>query len=132
MITKTDLQQQHPLALAFVGDAVQMLYVRQKLVEANLQKPNSLHTQASKVVSAVAQSKAYDIIAPTLTAEEQAVAMRARNTAYSNKAKNATHQEYHKATMLEAIIGYHYLLGDLPRAHHLCELALLNGDLPRQ
>ena len=131
MNKKSDLQQQHPLALAFVGDAVQMLYVREKLVQTNLQKPNSLHNQASKVVSAVAQSKAFDAIEPTLTADEQAVAMRARNTAYSNKAKNATHEEYHKATMLEAIIGYQYLLGNLTRVHELCELALINGELLR-
>jgi len=128
MKQKSDLQQQHPLALAFVGDAVQTLYVREKLVQTNLQKPNHLHKQASKVVSAVAQSKAYDIIAPTLTAEEQAVAMRARNTSYSNKAKNATHEEYHKATMLEAIIGYQYLLGNLTRVYELCELALPVSD----
>lgn len=121
MKTKQELLLQNPLALAFVGDAVHGLFVRERLVAASIEKAHALHLKSSKMLSAVSQSKAFDKL--VLTDEEKEVAMRARNTQYNNKAKHASMEEYQKATMLESVIGWNHLLGNTARVEEICALS---------
>ena len=57
-----------------------------------------------------------------LTEEELAVFKRGRNAKTAHIAKNASPCDYHKATGLEAVMGYLYLSGRLQRIKELYNL----------
>ncbi len=99
-----------PLTLAFVGDAVYGLLVRQKLAGLDL-SPSRLHPASVRLVRAEAQARAAEALFPRLTEEEQGIFKRGRNAHTGGVPKNATVGEYHAATGLEALFGYLYLAG---------------------
>ena len=66
-----DIHEQSPLNLAFVGDGVWELLVRQRLVERTRLQPGRLHSEAVKYVSAKAQFQALARLEPLLTEQEQ-------------------------------------------------------------
>ncbi len=109
-----DLRSLSPLTLAFVGDGVYELLVREHLACAANRPPRALHAEAVAQVKAEAQAAAARTVMPLLNDEEQAVYRRGRNahTARSDAA-------YHSATGLEALFGYWYLSDDLPRAREI-------------
>ena len=45
------------IALAFEGDAVYSMYIRRHLILKGMTKPNKLHQEATKYVSAKAQAR---------------------------------------------------------------------------
>ncbi|MGN0447903.1 MAG: Mini-ribonuclease 3 [Acutalibacteraceae bacterium] len=111
-----------PLTLAFIGDTVFDLFVREKLIcEAN-RPVNKLHQNASRLVKASSQAQAAMKIMEKLTEKELAVFKRGRNAHTNHKAKNATEGDYHYATGLEAVFGYVYLSGDIDRLRELFAL----------
>lgn len=98
-----------PLALAFLGDAVYGLLVREQLlVEAN-RPAGRLHTLSTQSVNAAAQAKAMQLLFPMLTEEELAVFKRGRNAHSGHTPKNQSEGDYHCATGLEALFGWLYL-----------------------
>ncbi|MDD2418061.1 MAG: ribonuclease III domain-containing protein [Oscillospiraceae bacterium] len=105
-----DVRALSPLTLAFVGDGVYELMVRETLVcQAN--RPNGeLHKLSVAMVRAEAQSAAMDIILPLLNEEEEAAFRRGRN-AHTPRAG----RDYHRATGLEVLFGYLYLAGNIDR-----------------
>ena len=103
-----------PLALAFVGDGVYELLVRERLICQANRPVNELHKQAVPLVRAEAQSAAIDKIAPLLTEEEEAVYRRGRNAHTAR-----TGGDYHRATGLEALFGFLYLSGEHERVRAL-------------
>ena len=107
--------------LAFVGDAVFGLLVREKLAETN-RPSGELHRLSVKLVNAVAQAEGVAVIVPELTERELWVFKRGRNFRTSTTPKNATNAQYHTATGLEALFGYLYLSGNTDRAKQLFEL----------
>lgn len=107
-----------PSTLAFVGDGVYGLLVRERLAQIN-RPVGELHTQSVKMVNANAQAAAFAIIAPMLTEEELAVFKRGRNFHTTSIPKNSDHGRYHTATGLEALFGYLYLKGDHARLSEL-------------
>ncbi|MCH3972255.1 MAG: ribonuclease III [Oscillospiraceae bacterium] len=120
-----------PLTLAFVGDGVFELFVREKLVcEAN-RPVNTLHRCAVRQVCCTAQSADCAVLQPLLTEEETAVLHRGRNAHTNHVPKNASVAEYHAATGLEALFGYLYLQGKLDRLRELFG-ALLQGEKKTQ
>lgn len=116
---QVDVRTLSPLTLAFVGDGVYSLMVRERLAsEAN--RPNgALHNMAVHQVRAEAQAAAMQRLLPSLTEEEEAVYKRGRN-AHTARTGN----EYHKATGLEAVFGYLYLSGRIDRVRELFALAI--------
>lgn len=104
-----------PLTLAFIGDTVYDLLVREEIICDANRPANDLHTLAVKKVKASAQAKAITNILPLLTEKEQAVYKRGRNAKSGHIAKNASTGDYHKATGLEAVFGYLYLSNQLDR-----------------
>lgn len=111
---EVDTRTLSPLTLAFVGDGVYELMVRETLVcQAN--RPNGvLHKLSVGMVRAEAQSSAMDILLPMLSDEEAAVFRRGRN-AHTPRAG----EDYHRATGLEALFGYLYLNGNIVRLREL-------------
>lgn len=110
------------LELAYMGDAIYDLYVRERLLKKG-GKVQQLHRQAIKQVCAHAQAEALGRIEGELTEAEAGVVRRARN-ARQTPPKNADAAEYHRATALEALIGYLYLSEQHQRMDELIRRAL--------
>jgi ribonuclease III family protein len=114
------------LELAYLGDAIYDFYVRERLVRGG-DRIRVLHKSAIGTVCAHAQAMALDRIEEQLTEEERAVVRRARN-ARQTPPHNADPAEYHRATALEALIGYLYLTDQRARMEALIILALSAGE----
>jgi len=112
-----------PLVLAYIGDAIYEVYVRNKLVSQHNIQVDKLHKMAVNMVKSSAQAKSYHKIEQELTEEELAVFKRGRN-AKSSVPKNSDMSEYKIATGLEALIGYIYLSGDNKRLDEIMNLIL--------
>lgn len=108
-----------PLALAFVGDGVYSLMVRERLLSEANRPVNDLHRLAVRDVRAEAQSAAMDRLLPVLTEEEVAVFKRGRN---AHTARSGA--DYHRATGLEALFGWLYLSGRIHRVRELFALCM--------
>ena len=119
ILSAKDAQQLNSLVLAYVGDAVQSLFVRQNLATTLDLKAGELHKLASKVVNAHNQAVLADKLFDTFTQEEKDVFLRGRNGKSHHKAKNQTGADYRKATGFEAVIGYLYLIGNDARIAEL-------------
>lgn len=117
--TKIQPRQLSPLNLAFIGDCIYEILVREALVcEAN-RPVNELHRESVKYVSAKAQTEAYAKIKDMFTEEETAQFKRGRNAKVGHSPKSATDAEYHTATGIEALFGYLYLSGKTERIKQL-------------
>ncbi len=117
--------------LAFVGDAVQTLYVRTRLAAALDVKSGALHRLAAHEVNATAQASALKRIESLLTEEELSVYKRSRNTHKETVAKHADVVDYKIASGFEGLIGYLYLTGDVRRLSELIHVAY-NDDIGKQ
>ena len=127
-IDKAQAKLINPLSLAFVGDAVQTLFVRSRLTVENNTKSGVLHHLASSELSACAQALEVKKVLPHLLPEEEEVYKRGRNCKTGRKAKNAAVTDYRKASGLEALFGYLYLIGDYDRLAFLLEIASSEED----
>ena len=116
---RKDANQISALSLAFLGDAVFTLYIRDHLVNNNDGKSGLLHLEASKYVCAKSQAKMYETLLGELTEEESEIARRCRNAHNTSKAKNAGLSDYKRATALEGLLGYLKLVGDEERLNYL-------------
>lgn len=114
------------VALAYVGDAVYELFIRNYLIQQGGVKPHELHHKAVQYVSAPAQAAVVKkwLADETLTKEEAAVVRRGRNAKTHSVPKNISVKNYKYATAFEALIGYHYLNGDDRRLDELLQLAI--------
>ncbi|RKP45079.1 ribonuclease III [Cohnella endophytica] len=112
-----------PVVLAYVGDAVFEIYVRQKLVAGNSRKPHELHRAATGYVSAAAQAKLLQKWQPILSEEEADIVRRGRNTKSGQPPKNADPGDYRHATALECLVGYLYYNGAKDRLEQLIGMA---------
>ena len=112
-------EQYSPLALAYLGDAVLELAVRDFYVRRVNKQAQKYHKEVTAVVSAVSQAAFMDSIEEELSAAEKDIYHRGRNASVHTKAKHATMAEYKKATGLEALIGYLYLMGEKERTEEL-------------
>lgn len=111
--------QLSPLTLAFLGDAVYELYVRETLVRSANRPANDLHKLAVQQVKASAQASAIEKLMPILTEEEEAIYKRGRNAHANHLPKGASRRDYNMATGFEALVGYLHLQG---RRERLIEL----------
>ncbi|MBQ3132795.1 MAG: ribonuclease III [Clostridia bacterium] len=99
-----DTRDLSPITLAFVGDGVYELMVREHLAAEANRPTGVLHKMAVSRVCAGAQAAAFSKIEPLLTEEEMAVFKRGRN---AHTARGG--QDYHRATGFEALWGWLYL-----------------------
>ena len=110
-------------ALAYLGDCVIELKVRELLVCRGISGSGNLNRESLSFVKATAQAKAMQNILPLLTEEETAVYKRGRNMSGGNVPKSATMAEYRTATGMEVLFGYLHLLGRNERIDQLFSLA---------
>ena len=105
----SDNYYKNALVLAYLGDSVFTLMVRQYLVENRNVKPRELNKIANTIVCAKTQAELMNQLKDSLAQDELDIVMRARNSHINSKAKHSTLQEYSLATQFEALVGYLYL-----------------------
>lgn len=114
------------IALAFLGDAVYELFVREMVMQGGLgasSHADRLHKAAVVYVRASSQALAIRRLFDSLTEEEQALVKRARNHKIATKPKNSDAACYKWATAFEALIGWLWLDGNKERAQLLMQQA---------
>ncbi len=119
IMDKTKVLNLNPVVLAFVGDAVYSLYIREKLTFISDSKAGQLNKLATNEVNAKAQADFINNIMELLTDDELGVFKRARNAKKGTKAKHATVIDYNLATGFEAVLGYLYLTGNYDRLNFI-------------
>ena len=119
-----DVAQISALGLAHCGDAVFELLVRSWLCASGKALPKNLHRATVARVCAPAQAARVDRMLPLLTEQELAIYRRGRNAHVHQIPKNATHEQYAKATGLECLFGALYLTGHTDRINELFNLTL--------
>lgn len=109
-------------AMAYLGDSVIEVWVRERLVRSGLPNSRELNAEALSYVTAPRQAAAMKEILPMLDEEEAAVFRRGRNLGHSNLPKNATASEYRSATGMETLMGYLHLNGRADRIDELLSI----------
>lgn len=117
-----DLKMMSAVELAFVGDAVYELLVREHIVRTVNTNPARLHALSVSYVKAEAQHRALAQLTPHLSEQELAVARRGRNATKTSVPKNSNPAEYRDATALEALFGYLFLAEENQRLQELFAL----------
>jgi ribonuclease-3 family protein len=118
-----------PLALAFLGDAVYSLLIRTVMVSEGNRQADKLHKESSALVCAAAQAEVGDAIRDLLTEEERKIWKRGRNSTPGHHAKNATAEDYLKATALETLCGWLYLRDENERMLTLIREGIARTEL---
>ena len=112
-----------PLTLAFLGDAVYSLLVREMLLKTANRPTNALHKESIKLVNANCQAEMIKKVLPLLTEEEDAIFKRGRNAHSGHVPKNQSDADYRYATGLETLYGYLYLIGDFERIMYIFNIS---------
>ena len=110
-------------ALAYLGDSMHSLYIRERLVRKGLSKSGDLNREALKYITAEAQAEMYRRIEHLLLDDERDVFRRAANSGHLNKPKRASVLDYRTATGFEAVIGMLYYIKDEERLMMLLDEA---------
>ena len=118
--TKDALLSVPILSLAFIGDGVHTLFVREKsFVPTN--KNNELHTLSSHFCCAKAQAETAKRIENSLTEDERFIYKKGKNATVGSVPKNADLMTYKLATAFESLVGYLYLSGNDKRLEEILE-----------
>ncbi len=115
-------------ALAYLGDCVLEMQVREHLVNSGLSTSGHLNEAALSFVRASAQAEAMKRILPVLSEEEEAYFRRGRNLGHSSVPKHATVSDYRMATGMETLFGFLHLTGKGERISELFRLAYFQND----
>ncbi|MGN1207845.1 MAG: Mini-ribonuclease 3 [Christensenellales bacterium] len=122
-VDEKNIKNYSMLSLAFLGDSIHSLFVREKLIEKANFKVKQLHSNATKFVKAKAQSFVVEQIFPLLTEEEQQIIKTAKNSKTNNIAKNSSVKDYKNATAFESLLGYTALKQNLERLNFILNLS---------
>lgn len=119
-------KQMKSLALAYIGDAVYEVYVREHLLKMGQVKPHQLHQAAVNFVSAKGQAAVLFnwLEAGMLSPEEERIVARGRNAKSGSIPKNSSVQTYRHSTGFEALLGYHYIDQNEERLYELMQAAV--------
>jgi ribonuclease-3 family protein len=113
------------LTLAYLGDAIWEIKVREHLMETGLTKVNDLHRLAIKFTSANGEANIIDrLVSECLSDAEIEIYKRGRNAESTHKPKNADLGTYHRATGFEALIGYLYLEKTFARMDEIVTISI--------
>ena len=127
-LTEREANTYSPLTLAFLGDSVYDTLVREHLLRQANMPVAKLHSAKIKLVCAEFQSKAYDLVAEKLSDHELAVLKRGRNATGNTVPKHADAAEYRRATAVECLFGYLYLIGQEQRVKELFDVMMTLED----
>lgn len=128
-----DVKQMKSLALAYMGDAVYEVFIREYLLKSGQIKPHLLHQKAVNFVSAKGQAAVLLnwLDSDVLHEEERKVVIRGRNAKSGTIPKNTSVQTYRYSTGFEALLGYHYLSNNEERLYELMRAAVAHVEKGR-
>lgn len=106
-------------ALAYVGDAIYELYIREYIVNSSREQVSKMHRKTVKYVSAKAQAKIIENIMEELTEKEIDIFKRGRNAVANTIPKNTDVVTYKIATGFESLVGYLYMAKENDRLQYL-------------
>ena len=112
------------LPLAFIGDSVHTLFVREYCLNNPHKKIENYHNLSALYCKASSQAKALEYLHESLTDEEKEIVRRGRNAKPKHQAKNASGAEYSHATAFEVLIGYLYLSNQNERLNEILTLSI--------
>ena len=131
-LTENEASGYSPNVLAFYGDSVYEVLVRNRVVARHNTNAGKLHDMAVERVRATYQSEAVSVIEPMLTEKEADILRRGRNAGGISVPKSAKPSEYRRATALETLFGYLSLTGQDERIETLfdaiCEALPVSSD----
>ena len=131
-VTHTKTDEISPLTLAFVGDGVYDLLVREHLVRKANRPVGELNKIKVSLVNCKSQAVFAKAIMGELTDKEMSIYKRGRNSAPKCTPKNGSVADYHSATGLECLFGYLHLNGETERINKLfnsiLHIAIENGS----
>lgn len=130
---KADYQQLNGIALAYLGDAVYEVFIRQHLLALGMGKPNRLQHQATHYVSAKAQAALIELMKADdlLTEDEWSYFKRGRNANSYTHAKHTSVLTYRMSTGFEALFGYLQLSGQFERINELAQWCIKQVEAGR-
>ena len=114
-----DVREIDVKTLAYIGDVVYELYIREHVISNCKNQVNKLHKKTIKYVSAKAQAHIVELISDYLTEEEKDIIRRGRNAQANTVPKNTDVITYKIATGYESMIGYLYLKKDILRLEEI-------------
>ena len=118
-LSEPEARQYSPLTLAFLGDAVYSLLVRNMLTVDSNKPTGKLHKESIKFVNAAFQAEMIKLLMDDLTDNELWVFKRGRNAHSAHSPKNQSEADYRYATGFETLYGYLYLFGETNRIKEL-------------
>lgn len=121
-ISQKQIIELSPITLAFIGDGVHTMMIRDSVVKSSNLLVKSYHKLCAEKCNAKAQSIKLDSIIENLHEDELDIVRRAKNAKNNHVAKNSDEQTYKKATAFEAVIGYLYLLGKYDRIKEIVNM----------
>ena len=120
-MSETPAKRKSPVELAFIGDAVYEVLVREHITRTVDTTANHLHRMAVDYVCAEAQAGALEALLPLLTEAELDIVRRGKNASKVSVPRNGNPRSYRSSTALEALFGYLYLEGQQARIQELFE-----------
>lgn len=125
-----DVNQYNGMTLAYIGDAIYELKIREHILSVGKTKVKELHSEALKYVSAISQARFmnYFLDNNILNETEVSIFLRGRNSHIKSNRKNVDLQTYLKATGFESLFGYLYLTNNMTRIEELLLLIYDNVE----
>ena len=114
--------------LAYLGDAVMELWVRERLLSRGICGSGRLNSEALRYVKATAQAEAVNQLLPYLNEQELSVWKRGRNSHCGSVPKSAKVSQYRAATGLEVLCGWLWLRGEKDRIQFLLEMGYRSAE----
>ncbi|MFD1472520.1 Mini-ribonuclease 3 [Companilactobacillus mishanensis] len=120
------IEQLNGVTLAYLGDAVYEVYIREHLLNLNITKVNELQKRATHYVSAKAQASLINLMTEEdlLSDDELRIYKNGRNAKKYTKAKNTSVVTYHMSTGFEALMGYLEISGNKERLEELVKYCI--------
>ncbi|MCQ2490086.1 MAG: ribonuclease III [Ruminococcus sp.] len=128
-LTEREANTYSPLSLAFLGDSVYDTLVREYLLRMANMPVAKLHSAKVKLVCAEFQSEAYGRLEEILSEKELSVLKRGRNATGNTVPKHADTAEYRRATAVESLFGYLFLIGSTERIYELFDRIIADADV---
>lgn len=125
-----DIRTINVISLAYLGDSVYEVYVREHLIKMGISLVEDLQREAIKYVSAKSQSKIVKWLTDNnyLNNDELDIIKRGRNYKRGSHPKNTDIITYKNSTGFEALIGYLYLDNKIDRLDEIIRYILEEYD----
>ena len=120
-------KRENTTAMAFLGDAVYELYIRDHVMKSGVVDADKLHRLAVRYVRAEAQAKVVRYLLKeegALSELETALVKRARNKRSTSKSRSAGPADYKLATAFEALLGGLWMAGEEERCRKIMAIAV--------